>query len=112
MQDGVSHLHVGAKPLFFSDLTPKEADAEWANIETKQTRKSFTDFPQYVESEIQCPKTYILCEQDRAVPPAFQEQMTHLGEFDIVRVNSGHAPFLSVPQVVLTVVRKVAQSFA
>lgn len=67
-----------------------------------------TDFPQYVESEIRCPKTYILCEQDQAVPPAFQEQMARLGGYSIVRVNSGHAPFLSVPKDVLSVVRKVA----
>lgn len=65
-----------------------------------------------MESEIRCPKTYILFEQDQAVPPAFQEQMARLGVFDIARVDSGHAPFLSVPQDVLAVVRKVAQFFA
>ncbi|KAG2414366.1 hypothetical protein HFD88_003557 [Aspergillus terreus] len=43
---------------------------------------------QYVESEIRCPKTYILCEQDQAVPPTFQEQMARLGGFDIARANS------------------------
>ncbi|KAF9891241.1 hypothetical protein FE257_004805 [Aspergillus nanangensis] len=110
VKDGIAHLQDGAKPLFFGGLTPEEIEFEWAHLEKKQTRKSFTVFPQYVESEIQCPKTYILCEQDEAVPPAFQEQMARLGGYDIVRLDSAHAPFLTIPQEVVAIIEKVADS--
>jgi hypothetical protein len=63
-----------------------------------------------VEKEYRCPKTYVLCKNDAAVPPPFQEQMAELGGFEIVRVKSGHAPFLTIPDQVVTIINKVAQS--
>lgn len=68
-----------------------------------------TVFPRHVESEFCCPKTYVLCEKDQAVPPAWQEQMARLGGFDVVRVDSGHSPHLSVPSDVIAVISKVAE---
>jgi hypothetical protein len=95
---------------FFSDLAPEQADIEWASLCKKQSRKSFTTFPQYVESEIRCPKTYIICENDRAVPPVFQELMARMGSFDINRSKSGHTPFLTIPMDMVTAVVDVAES--
>ena len=45
-----------------------------------------------------------------AVPPQLQAEMARLGGFDVVRVNSGHAPFLTVPEDVVATVVKVAAS--
>ncbi|KAK9365552.1 hypothetical protein V1509DRAFT_649495 [Lipomyces kononenkoae] len=46
VENGVSHLQESAKALFFSDMSPEEADTVWANLFKKQSRKSFTTFPQ------------------------------------------------------------------
>jgi hypothetical protein len=98
------HLQESAKPIFFSDVSPEEADIAWDNLFKQQSRKSITTFPQYVESEIRCPKTYVVCEKDQAVPPAFQEQMAGMGGFNIVKVSSGHAPFLTVPNEIVAAI--------
>lgn len=42
------------------------------------------------------PSTYIICEQDQALPPRFQEAMSaHSGA--VHRLASSHSPFLSMP---------------
>ncbi|CAI7675493.1 unnamed protein product [Penicillium pancosmium] len=108
IKDGVAHLQESAKPLFFSGLDPNEADAEWDALFKKLSVKALKTYPRYVESEFRCSKTYVLCEKDQAVPPAWQEQMALLGGFDIVRVDSGHCPQLSKPRDVLAVIKRVA----
>jgi pimeloyl-ACP methyl ester carboxylesterase len=110
IQDGIAYLQDTAKSVFFSDLAPEEADDAWAHLHKKQTLKSFDTWPQCVESEYRCPKTYILCENDTAVPPVFQEQMAGLGGFDIVRVKSSHAPFWTIPEEVVAIVTMVAEA--
>ncbi|KAL2809148.1 Alpha/beta hydrolase fold-1 [Aspergillus granulosus] len=109
IENGITYLQPSAKQLFFSGLSLDKIDSEWDNLALKQTRKSFTDFPQYIESEIQCAKTYILCEEDQAVPPAFQEYMASVGGYDVVRVKSGHAPFLSIPEEIVRIVEEVVR---
>lgn len=110
IQDGIAYLQETAKSVFFSDLAPEEADDAWARLHKKQTTKSMDTWPQCVESDYRCPKTYILCENDTAVPPVFQEQMAGLGGFDIVRVKSSHAPFLTIPEEVVAIVTRVAEA--
>lgn len=88
----------GAKAQFYGDLPPAVADAAFAALCKFQARKSMSVFPQFIESEITVPKMYLLCEKDQTVLPALQEKMARVGKFDkVVRLDSGHAPFLSVP---------------
>ncbi|KAL2833798.1 Alpha/beta hydrolase fold-1 [Aspergillus cavernicola] len=110
IKDGIVYLEEGGKPLIFTDLSPEQMDIEWNTMFKKQSLKSFHTFPRYIESEYRCSKTYILCEKDETVPPPFQEQMAGSGGFDIVRLESGHSPHLSVPEDVVAVVTKVAET--
>lgn len=71
MQDGIAHLQDTAKAIFFSDVAQEEADDAWARLHKKQTVKSFDTWPQCVEKDYKCSKTYILCANDTAVPPTF-----------------------------------------
>ncbi|KAL3443001.1 Alpha/beta hydrolase fold-1 [Aspergillus insuetus] len=112
VENGITHLQPAAKPIFYSGLPQEEMDAEWERLPLKQTRKSFTDFPQHIESEIQCRKTYILCEEDQGVPPAFQEHMAGLGGYEVVRVKSGHSPFLSIPGEIVRIVEGVVEGLS
>ncbi|KAF2101533.1 alpha/beta-hydrolase [Rhizodiscina lignyota] len=54
------------------------------------------------------PATYIFCEKDRAVPPPFQELLTKDRNFEIVRTDSDHSPFLDRPEWVAKVIRRAA----
>lgn len=102
------HLQEDAKPLFFGGLPQEKQDEEWASMFKKQSRKSMLTFPRYIESEFQAPKTWILTEEDQAVPVPFQEHMAKIGGYDIVRIPSGHAPFLQCPERLVDEIVKVA----
>ncbi|MAG32643.1 MAG: hypothetical protein CL908_17300 [Deltaproteobacteria bacterium] len=46
------------------------------------------------------PATYVLCEKDEVLLPAYQlEQARRLGIDHILRIDSGHSPFASQPEV-------------
>jgi pimeloyl-ACP methyl ester carboxylesterase len=61
-----------------------------------QTVKSFSE-PLTTAAWKAVPAAYIVCEQDRAVDPGFQEQMAARSERSY-RIAAGHSPFLSVPE--------------
>ena len=57
--------------------------------------------------------TYVLCEEDYALPPTAQEQMiadarAKGANIDVERIQSSHSPFLSQPQRIADIVRRVA----
>ncbi|MEV6608707.1 alpha/beta hydrolase [Kutzneria sp. NPDC051319] len=55
------------------------------------------------------PSTYVLCEQDRAVPPALQEQMSQRAN-EIWRLDAGHSPFLSMPRELAVLLDEIASA--
>ena len=81
----------------------------WPHIFTTQSRKSLLLRPDYITSDIKVPKTYLLCEKDETVSPEYQEAFIKTGEFDkVVRISTGHVPFVSEPGKVAEVIRDVA----
>lgn len=42
------------------------------------------------------PSTYVVCERDKALPPALQEEMARRAD-EVRRLDTSHSPFLSVP---------------
>jgi pimeloyl-ACP methyl ester carboxylesterase len=53
------------------------------------------------------PSSYVLCEKDAAVPPPLQETMAgHTGE--VVRLDTGHSPFLARPAELAALLRQLA----
>ena len=53
---------------------------------------------------------FIICEKDKALPPAIAEWVIAAAQvsWDVVRMDSGHSPFLSVPDRLAAVVRWAA----
>ncbi len=49
------------------------------------------------------PSSYIICEQDEILPPAFQEAMSARSERSY-RLSSSHSPFLSMPAVLASLI--------
>lgn len=59
------------------------------------------------------PSTYLLCDGDNAIPPALQESMVETVKaagvpITVERCQAGHSPFLSVPEVVVGMIRRAA----
>ena len=124
---GLVSLTEGAKCQFYNDLMDQSssspgdddggggsgsgnaiADEAFASLCRFQSYRSMNTLPEFIESEIddkKVRKMYVLCERDRTVLPAVQERMARVGGFgEVVRLDSGHAPFLSVPLEVVRVV--------
>ena len=52
------------------------------------------------------PSTYVICEQDHAIPPFAQEAMARRAG-EVIRMNTGHSPFLSQPQALASLLRPI-----
>ncbi|PYH90714.1 alpha/beta-hydrolase [Aspergillus ellipticus CBS 707.79] len=56
------------------------------------------------------PSAYIVCDDDRALPPAIQDSMiTSLVNPKVFRLKSGHSPFLSMPDETADIVEQLCQ---
>ncbi|KAI1396384.1 catalytic protein [Hypoxylon fuscum] len=90
--DGRFHIKEAARRLY-NDLPSEEAqyweskiiDQAYAVQTTKLTRAAY----RYI------PSTYIVCEDDQAVPPVFQEQFGGSINATVLKIKSGHSPMLS-----------------
>lgn len=56
------------------------------------------------------PSTYVLCEDDQALPPALQERMSAHATH-VERIGTHHSPFLSAPAELAALLVKVAAEF-
>ncbi|MEE3361465.1 MAG: alpha/beta fold hydrolase [Pseudomonadota bacterium] len=57
------------------------------------------------------PRSYIVCEQDSAIPSEFQETMAE--DFvpqDVFRMDTSHSPFFSQPAALAQLVHKISES--
>lgn len=56
------------------------------------------------------PSVYVMCGKDKAIPSAIADQTIASAQLDceIVRIEAGHSPFLSMPDKLTEIVRWVA----
>ena len=52
------------------------------------------------------PSTYVICEQDQAIPPSAQEAMAQRAG-EVLRMDTGHSPFLSDPEALARLLRPI-----
>jgi pimeloyl-ACP methyl ester carboxylesterase len=85
-----------APAVFYHDCAPNIATAATARLcpqpvlpqETKLDPKAVQNLPRH----------YIICDQDRAIPPDYQVQMSNaLPPKAVSRLDASHSPFLSMP---------------
>ncbi|KAG4439099.1 hypothetical protein IFR05_005441 [Cadophora sp. M221] len=98
-------------PLFYHDLPTDEAESWAAKLAPHSYATKFLGTERCSWREI--PSSYLLCEDDRAIPPRVQEAMVETcrkegAGMDIVRVVSGHSPFLSRVEETVRWLRGVA----
>jgi pimeloyl-ACP methyl ester carboxylesterase len=98
-----------AHEVFFHDLQQDDAERavarllpfSWAGVEETLRAAAW----RAVRS------TYVICDQDSAIPPSVQEQMSARAT-DVRRLPGGHSPFLSRPSDVAELIADVATAVA
>ncbi|RGP68833.1 hypothetical protein FSPOR_5039 [Fusarium sporotrichioides] len=111
--EDVLYLNDGAKDAFYNDLPSEEVDKALAAC-TLQSTASFETPSNFVATDITVPRTYVVCEEDHAIPKQGQLAMAGaMGEGVVTEtIKSGHLPFLREEGMlsVLRIVEKVAHN--
>lgn len=94
----VTFDEAGADEVFYHDCA--EADAAFARSRLRPEPAAPRSVPVDLSEENygSIPRVYVECTEDRALPVAFQRSMHEaVGCDEVYAIDSGHAPFLSVP---------------
>ncbi|KAJ5726193.1 uncharacterized protein N7483_007550 [Penicillium malachiteum] len=99
LADGVGE--VGWHDIFF------DQQEKWNSLTLHTSRAVFSGESTY-EPWQEIPCAYIICEEDRALPPSFQELFASKmgGPENTYRLPSSHSPFLSMPDRLVDVLKK------
>lgn len=54
------------------------------------------------------PSTYLICENDQAAPPAFQDMFATSAKARVETCSSGHSPYISQPQMLVQKINEAA----
>ena len=100
-QTAGSHIAERSEEVLYGDCAPEVATAAAARL-TRQSVAAIAT-PQTAAAWRQLPSTYLICDEDRAVPPPAQEAMSARAG-TVRRVAASHSPFLSRPDDVTEVV--------
>jgi pimeloyl-ACP methyl ester carboxylesterase len=92
--------------VFYQDCPRELADAAAARL-VPQSLAAFAA-AQTAAAWRERPSTYVICEQDHAIPPAAQEAMSARAD-TVERLDRSHSPFLSAPDELVPVLRRAAQ---
>ncbi len=85
-----------APAVFYHDCPPDIAAAATARLCPQPVIPQET--PLWPKAAPNLPRHYIVCEEDRAIPPAYQAQMAQVLPADAVTtLAASHSPFLSMP---------------
>ena len=96
-----SHIAQRSEEVLYGDCSPEVA----ADAAARLTRQSVAAIatPQTAAAWQSLPSTYLICDEDRAVPPPVQEAMAARAG-TVRRVPASHSPFFSRPDDVAEVV--------
>jgi pimeloyl-ACP methyl ester carboxylesterase len=104
--DDESSLMAGRpEEIFYNDCCAE--DVEFAT--TRLAPQSLPSFKQPIRSVAWrgIPSTYVICEEDNAIPVVAQEHMAQRA-VDVRRLPASHSPFLSMPDRVVEIVTELA----
>jgi pimeloyl-ACP methyl ester carboxylesterase len=91
--------------VFYNDCS--ERDTAWAVPQLRpQSASSFADTLRGAAWRDR-PSTYVVCERDQAIPLFAQEAMSQRAG-EVVRLDSGHSPFLSQPDELVKLLARFA----
>lgn len=74
------------------------------------TRSAFGFYPDYIDTDIPVPKTWILPEEDAVVAPQYQEMFIQGGQVQhVTKIKGGHFAFLINPEETVAAIDKAAK---
>jgi pimeloyl-ACP methyl ester carboxylesterase len=90
--------------VFYNDVAPELTAQSVARV----VAQSLAAFQQPLTNAgwKAVPSTYVVCEQDQAIPPFAQEAMAQRAG-EVLRMDSGHSPFLSRPEELADLLRPI-----
>ena len=100
----------GGAKLLFNDL-PAEQAAMWESRLIGQSH----NVEKTVVTQNPCkyiPSTYVICEDDQAVPCQYQEMFASLCGAEVKKCKTGHCPMLSQPEVLAKMIVEVTEKIA
>lgn len=94
--------------IFYNTCDPQTADAASQQLRTQ----SLISFNQPITNVAwkSINSTYIICEQDQAIPVFAQEAMSQRAS-SVIRMNTDHSPFLSQPRELAEIIREVISRY-
>ena len=95
-----------AEEVLFGDCSDEQARDAAARLVPQSLAALGT--PQTAAAWHALPSSYLICDLDRAVPPAAQEAMSARAG-TVEHVRSSHSPFLSHPDAVVDLIARAAQ---
>ena len=95
-----------AADTFFGDCDPETQ--RWASAQLRPMRPP--PFLQAVASAAweKIPSTYVVCAQDRALPPELQRDLFAPRASEVVELETSHSPFFSEPEVLADLIAERA----
>jgi len=96
-----SHIAERSEEVLYGDCSPAVASKAAARLSRQSVAAIAT--PQTAAAWQSLPSTYLICDEDRAVPPPVQEAMAARAT-SVRRVPTSHSPFFSRPDDVAAVV--------
>ncbi|MGY9046993.1 hypothetical protein P775_10130 [Puniceibacterium antarcticum] len=86
-----------AREVFYHDCPDAAVEYALANLCAEPTLPQATKVTLGAAYK-SVPRSYILCEQDSAIPSEFQQTMAgYFAPEDVVRMNTSHSPFFAAP---------------
>jgi pimeloyl-ACP methyl ester carboxylesterase len=100
-----THVRVTTpEAVFYNGVSPELTGQAVAHLQLQSTGSVAQPLSHAAWREL--PSTYIVCEQDQAIPVFAQEAMSARAD-TVLRLDAGHSPFLSQPAELAAVLRKV-----
>jgi len=95
--------------LFYHDCPPGTYEFASAHLSPQALKPQRTTI-EGLEKTKDIPKAYIVCEEDRAIPPAFQYQMAAvLPDAQCFSLPTSHSPFFSAPKALAQQLSDIAR---
>ncbi len=98
--------------MFCNDMAPAEADAFLARLGNDQWPTSSYTYRDWRYDHLGAiPSTFVLCLQDKSLPPPWQERFAEAFKVDtVVRIDAGHQVMNTRPQALAEVLLAQAQA--
>ena len=94
--------------LFYHDCPPEAVDYAFAHLTPQAVKPQVTPVAGLARAEA-LPRDYIVCTEDRAIPPAFQRDMaSRLPPARVHDLPASHSPFFAMPDRLARTLSEIA----